>query len=58
MLEHHKIPLHALRIQNSVQRRVDLVLEREDVPANLALGELEHAGVKAAQCVGVVGSGG
>lgn len=58
MLEHLEIPLHALGIQHRVQRRIDLILERKDVPADLALGELEHAGVEAAKGVGVIGSGG
>jgi hypothetical protein len=57
MLEHLKISLHALGIEHRVQRRVDFVLQREDVPADLALSELEHAGVEAAKSVGVVGGG-
>lgn len=58
VLEHLEVLLHAPGVQHGVERRRDLVLEREDVPAELALGELEHARVEPAERVGVVGGGG
>lgn len=58
VLEHLEVALHALGIEDRVERGVDLVFEHEDVPAELALRELEHARVKATESGGVVVRGG
>jgi hypothetical protein len=57
MLEHAPVRFQAQRIEHSRQGRIDLVFEQEDVPADLTLFEIEHAGVEATED-GVKGVGG
>lgn len=51
MLEHGPVAVERERVEHRRERRVDLVLEEEDVPPDLALLEIEHAGIEAAEDV-------
>lgn len=54
MLEHLGVPLHALRVEHRVERRVDFIFERKHVPSDLALRKFEHARVKSTKRVGML----
>ena len=51
VVEKFQILDHRLRVNDSVDRRVHLVLEGEDIPANLTVRVLEHARVEPAEDV-------
>ena len=46
MIEELEVLDDCCRIEHGVDRRVDLILEREDIPANLPMRVLEHASVE------------
>lgn len=51
MFEHAPVTVEAGRVDDSRDRRIDLVLEEEDVPTDLTLLEIEHASVEATEDV-------
>lgn len=46
MPEQPQVLAHRFRVEDGVDRRVDLVLQRENIPPNFAVGELQHPSVQ------------